>query len=139
MKFSLVAIVLAAAGHWAVLDGARVDDAGGGAVPVRAFPRQLGDWVAVEEKGLGAEMERVIGADQVTARRYLHVPSGTMAEVFVGYFASQAPGLLADREPHLPTVCLPAAGWTITRQEMAGDVHRIQQDRPEPGRRRISH
>ncbi len=106
--------------------GAKAAGGGEGALPVSAFPRQTGDWVAVEEKGIAAEVERAIGAEQVMARKYLHVPSGTMAKVLVGYFASQAPGLLVYREPHLPTVCLPAAGWTITRQEMAGDVARME-------------
>jgi hypothetical protein len=44
------------------------------------------------------------------------VPTGMLADVFLGYFASQTPSLLADREPHLPSICLPAAGWTILGQ-----------------------
>ena len=116
------AILLAGAGHWAVVRPGGTDTE----LRLAAFPRQLGDWMAVEDLELGAEIVRMTGADQVVSRRYLHVPSGAMAEVFLGYFASQAPGVLADREPHLPTVCLPAAGWAIARQDLTGDVARME-------------
>lgn len=81
---------------------------------------------AVGDVPLDPAVERAVGADQVVSRKYLHVPSGAMGEVFLGYFASAAPGVLGDREPHLPTVCLPAAGWTIVRQAEVGGAVRME-------------
>lgn len=122
----MAAMGLAAGLHWQVLVAAGHATATEDGRRLAAFPRQMGDWMAVEELALAAEVERAVGADQVMSRRYLHVPSGVMGEVFLGYFASAAPGVLADREPHLPTVCLPAAGWTVVRQEEVGGAVRME-------------
>jgi EpsI family protein len=113
--FLLAALALTAAVHWQVMSAERSSAALGILRPPR-FPGQLVDWLAVSELSLDPAVERAIAADHVVTRRYLHVPSGRLAEVFIGYFASAAPGILDDREPHLPTVCLPAAGWTIVHQ-----------------------
>ena len=112
-------LVLAAAviAHWLALASVRPSEAPPQlAQPLDRFPLQLGDWISVANLPLHPDVRATIAADQFVSRRYLHSTTGDFGELFITYFGSQSPTAAADREPHLPTICLPAAGWTITGQ-----------------------
>jgi EpsI family protein len=116
---AIAVLTLAVFAHWQLLFATRA--AGTAVAPTLAmFPNQLGDWIAISELPLAPDIVQAIGVDAVLSRRYLYVPSGILAEIFLGYFKSQTAVMMAERAPHLPTICLPAAGWTIVEQTALG-------------------
>ncbi|MCC6540561.1 MAG: EpsI family protein [Bryobacterales bacterium] len=116
MTKPLLVLAAAIAAHWLTLASVRRTEAPQLAQPLDRFPLQLGDWVSVANIPLHPDVRATIAADQFVSRRYLHSSTGEFGELFIAYFASQSPAATVDREPHLPTICLPAAGWTITGQ-----------------------
>lgn len=91
-----------------------------GEVPVRRtelvnLPQTLGDW---RQKGndfkFEKDVENVLGATDYTMREY-SLPDGRVANLYVGYYASQRSGATY----HSPQNCLPGSGWTM------GDRHTI--------------
>ena len=74
-----------------------------------SFPETLGKW-----SQRGAEIrwdkgiEAVLGATDYTMREYTD-PDGRLANVYIGYYASQRTGATY----HSPQNCLPGAGWVL--------------------------
>jgi EpsI family protein len=73
----------------------------------------LGDW---RQKGdairFGDQTESVLRVSDYTMREYV-APNGRMANLYVGYYASQRTGATY----HSPQNCLPGAGWVMREPE----------------------
>ncbi|HLM59645.1 MAG TPA: EpsI family protein [Pyrinomonadaceae bacterium] len=74
---------------------------------------QLGDW---RQKGgeirFDAQSESVLRTSDYTMREYV-LPGGRLANLYVGYYASQRTGATY----HSPQNCLPGAGWMMKQPE----------------------
>jgi EpsI family protein len=77
--------------------------------PLAELPEMLGDW---RQKGaemrFGEATERVLRVSDYT-QRYYSAPDGRIANLYVGYYASQRTGITY----HSPQNCLPGAGWVM--------------------------
>jgi exosortase D (VPLPA-CTERM-specific) len=77
--------------------------------PLTSFPSQLGQW---RQKGsdihFDADVEDVLKTTDYTMREYT-AGDGRLANVYVGYYASQRTGATY----HSPQNCLPGAGWVM--------------------------
>lgn len=74
--------------------------------PLTALPAKLGDWAAVRETPIAADVAAVLKADDTLNRDYVDT-RGAAANLFIAYFGSQDHG----RAPHSPQHCMPGAGW----------------------------
>ena len=81
--------------------------------PLAELPMQLGEW---RQKGneirFGEQTESVLRVSDYTMREYLS-PDGRLANIYVGYYASQRSGATY----HSPQNCLPGAGWVMRQPE----------------------
>lgn len=81
--------------------------------PLSELPLKLGEW---EQKGkeirFGEQTESVLKTTDYTMREYL-LPNGRLANIYVGYYASQRTGATY----HSPQNCLPGAGWVMKEPE----------------------
>ncbi len=81
--------------------------------PLSEISAQIGDW---RQKGneirFDAATETVLRTTDYTMREYV-APSGRLANLYVGYYASQRTGATY----HSPQNCLPGAGWVMTQPE----------------------
>lgn len=77
------------------------------------LPGNLGEW---RQKGseirFSPQTESVLGTTDYTMREYA-LPAGRIANLYVGYYASQRTGATY----HSPQNCLPGAGWVMTEPE----------------------
>ncbi len=77
--------------------------------PLAEIPTILGNW---RQKGseirFDASVESVLRATDYTMREY-NLPDGRIANIYVGYYASQRSGATY----HSPQNCLPGAGWVM--------------------------
>jgi EpsI family protein len=77
--------------------------------PLAELPEKLGDW---RQKGsemrFGEATESVLRVSDYTQRFYT-APDGRLANLYVGYYASQRAGVTY----HSPQNCLPGAGWVM--------------------------
>ena len=77
--------------------------------PLAELPASLGEW---RQKGdamrFGEATESVLRVSDYT-QRYYAAPDGRIANLYVGYYASQRTGVTY----HSPQNCLPGAGWTM--------------------------
>ena len=82
--------------------------------PLAELPEKLGDW---RQRGsafrFSAQTESVLGTSDYTMREYAQ-PDGRMANLYVGYYASQRTGATY----HSPQNCLPGAGWVMKEPEI---------------------
>jgi len=91
--------------NWFVLRGeAEVER-----VKLTKLPEKLGEW---QQKGseirFHASTESVLKTTDYTMREYI-LPTGRVANLYVGYYASQKSGATY----HSPQNCLPGAGWVM--------------------------
>ncbi len=81
--------------------------------PLSEIPQKFGDW---RQKGgeirFGEQTESVLRVSDYTMREYL-LPDGRLANIYVGYYASQRTGATY----HSPLNCLPGAGWVMKEAE----------------------
>lgn len=77
--------------------------------PLAELPEKLGDW---RQKGsamrFGEATESVLRVSDYT-QRYYSLPDDRIANIYVGYYASQRTGITY----HSPQNCLPGAGWVM--------------------------
>ncbi len=82
--------------------------------PLAELPEKLGDW---RQKGsemrFGEATESVLRVSDYTQRFYLS-PDGRLANLYVGYYASQRTGITY----HSPQNCLPGAGWVMREPQV---------------------
>ena len=78
------------------------------------LPTTLGDW---RQRGSEIKFEdgilSVLGATDYTMREYT-LPDGRVANLYVGYYASQRTGATY----HSPQNCLPGAGWMLNDPQL---------------------
>ena len=81
--------------------------------PLAEIPLQIGDW---RQRGaeirFGEQTESVLRVSDYTMREYI-APDGRLANVYVGYYASQRTGATY----HSPQNCLPGAGWVMRQPQ----------------------
>jgi exosortase D (VPLPA-CTERM-specific) len=81
--------------------------------PLSEISAQLGEW---RQKGdairFGEATETVLGTTDYTMREYV-TPGGRLANLYVGYYASQRFGVTY----HSPLNCLPSSGWVMTEPQ----------------------
>jgi exosortase D (VPLPA-CTERM-specific) len=77
--------------------------------PLSELPKVLGEW---RQRGddfkMGEAAEKILRATDYTMREYT-LPDGRIANIYVGYFASQRTGTTI----HSPQNCLPGSGWIM--------------------------
>ena len=82
--------------------------------PLMEFSARLGEW---RQKGneirFDANTESVLRTTGYTMREYI-LPNGRLANLYVGYYASQRSGATY----HSPQNCLPGAGWVMKQPEL---------------------
>lgn len=82
--------------------------------PLSEIPLKLGRW---QQKGgeirFDEQTESVLRTSDYTMREYA-LPDGRIANIYVGYYASQRTGATY----HSPQNCLPGAGWVMREPEL---------------------
>jgi EpsI family protein len=74
------------------------------------FPETVGQWQKIgTDKTLDDETLKVLRASDYLLRDF-QKPQGTVANLYVGYYASQRTGATY----HSPLNCLPGSGWTLS-------------------------
>jgi len=107
-RFGLLLAVLILGGilvnSWAYLGEAHVERH-----ELKNFPVQVGGWKqeGVDQR-FDAETMSVLRASDYLLRNY-RLGNGTMANLYVGYYATQRDGATY----HSPLNCLPGSGWTM--------------------------
>jgi len=86
--------------------------AAGGAAPLGGLPSRIGDWRGGQTSAFRSEVLTQLRVDDYLNRRYL-TADGRWADVYVGYYRSQAQGA----SMHSPLNCLPGAGWEPVRAD----------------------
>jgi EpsI family protein len=77
--------------------------------PLAELPQALGEWRQKgDELRFGEATESVLRVSDYT-QRYYAAPDGRIANLYVGYYASQRTGVTY----HSPQNCLPGAGWVM--------------------------
>lgn len=74
-----------------------------------AVPAEFGGWTGKDDPLTDAERKTLLLDDHV--RRVYRGPGGEMVTLFVSFHGNKERGL--QRYYHNPTVCYPAAGWTL--------------------------
>ena len=78
--------------------------------PLAQLPETLGDWRQKgDEMRFGEATESVLRVSDYTQRYYSSSSDGRIANLYVGYYASQRTGITY----HSPQNCLPGAGWVM--------------------------
>ncbi|MBS1797117.1 MAG: EpsI family protein [Acidobacteria bacterium] len=104
--------------------------------PLAALPEMLGEWRQKgDEMRFGPQTESVLRVTDYTQRFYTRPDTGRIANLYVGYYASQRTGVTY----HSPQNCLPGAGWvmrepqTVEIRTPAGRVFTANRYRIENG------
>jgi len=103
--------------------------------PLAELPANLGEWRQKgDEMRFGEATESILRVSDYT-QRYYALPDGRIANLYVGYYASQRTGVTY----HSPQNCLPGAGWvmrepqTVEIKTPAGKVFTANRYRIENG------
>lgn len=78
-------------------------------VALEALSYQLANWDG-EDTPLDADLARFIGAQSQISRQYRN-EAGDEIALYVAAWSDES--VVEDISPHPPTICYPAAGWTI--------------------------
>jgi len=109
MRFGVLLVLIVLVGvvvnTWSYLGEARVERQ-----HLNDFPETVGQWRKVgADKILDDETLKVLRASDYLLRDF-EKPEGTVANLYVGYYASQRSGATY----HSPLNCLPGSGWTLS-------------------------
>jgi EpsI family protein len=77
-----------------------------------SFPMTIGNWHAVVDPPLEADILKVLGVDDYLSRVYYR-PDHVAVGLYMGFYASQRQGDTI----HSPLNCLPGAGWEPVSQD----------------------
>jgi EpsI family protein len=108
LRFGVLLIVIVLAGilvnAWTYLGEAHVDRK-----DLKDFPQSIGAWQrTANDQILDDATLKVLRASEYLSR-YFRKPGGPIANLYVGYYASQRSGATY----HSPLNCLPGSGWTL--------------------------
>ena len=82
--------------------------------PLAGVPQTLGEWrQRADEIRFSEQTESVLRTTDYTMREY-SLPDGRIANLYVGYYASQRTGATY----HSPQNCLPGAGWIMREPQI---------------------
>lgn len=82
--------------------------------PLTELPQTLGEWrQRGDEIRFSEQTESVLRTTDYTMREYF-LPDGRLANLYVGYYASQRTGATY----HSPQNCLPGAGWVMSQPQV---------------------
>jgi len=81
------------------------------------IPWRIGRWKAQAEGSLDNSMILALKPDAYVLRDYADPSSGSVMNLFVGYFQSRQNAY----GPHSPRICLPGAGWLV-RSARIGEI-----------------
>lgn len=101
-----IALCAVFAATMAFLANARKAEVGVTRTSFDTFPMTIGNWRAVVDPPLDADILRVLGVDDYLSRIY-YQPNGTAVGLYMGFYGSQRQGDTI----HSPLNCLPGAGW----------------------------
>ena len=109
MRFGIVLVVILLVGvvvnAWSYLGEAHVERR-----DLSEFPETIGTWQRTgTDKILDDETMKVLRASDYLLRDF-RKPAGTVANLYVGYYASQRTGATY----HSPLNCLPGSGWILS-------------------------
>jgi EpsI family protein len=79
---------------------------------LQMLPTKMGNWIAVGDQAMEADVEEYLKPDEYLMRAYRHEDGGGDISLFVAYFKS----LQSGYGPHAPNICLPGSGW-LTRMQ----------------------
>jgi EpsI family protein len=101
----LILLMGAIVNTWSYLGEAHVERK-----DLKAFPQTVGSWQKTgNDQILDDETLKVLKASDYLLRDF-RKPEGTIANLYVGYYASQRSGATY----HSPLNCLPGSGWTLS-------------------------
>ena len=80
-----------------------------GPLPPASLPRQVGPWIAAEDRRLEAEILEMIEPDAHLLRLY-EAPGRSPIWIYLGLYASRGS---YKKAAHDPEVCYPAQGWEV--------------------------
>ena len=80
------------------------------AISLSEYPRKISDWNA-GSVGLDKDIESVLHLEDFWAASYIS-SDGRAASLLIAYYADESVAKL-----HQPTVCYPAAGWTVKEKK----------------------
>jgi len=109
MRFGVLLVLIVLVGvvvnTWSYLGEAHVERQ-----QLNDFPETVGQWRKVgADRILDDETLKVLRASDYLLRDF-EKPEGTVANLYVGYYASQRSGATY----HSPLNCLPGSGWTLS-------------------------
>lgn len=109
LRFGVLLALILVAGivvnAWAYLGEAHVDRKN-----LKDFPQSIGTWQKTgNDRTLDDETLKVLRANDYLLRDF-RKPAGPVANLYVGYYASQRSGATY----HSPLNCLPGSGWTLS-------------------------
>ena len=109
MRFGVLLVLILAVGvvvnAWSYLGEARVERK-----DLKDFPESIGAWQRTGvDQILDDETMKVLRASDYLLRDF-RKPAGQVANLYVGYYASQRSGATY----HSPLNCLPGSGWTLS-------------------------
>ncbi len=79
-------------------------------LPVEEFPRQIGQWRAVEDNEVTEDVRKALPTAVIVDRQYVNGEGRVLNVVLVT--ASEM------RDIHSPAVCLPGSGWVTAKDEL---------------------
>jgi hypothetical protein len=79
-------------------------------LPVEGFPKQIGQWRAVDENAVSEDVQKALPTATIVDRDYRDAEGRTMNVVLVT--------AREMRDIHSPAVCLPGSGWQTDRDEL---------------------
>jgi exosortase D (VPLPA-CTERM-specific) len=86
------------------------------------FPKRFGEWRQLgEERRFAPAIEKSLAADDYIAVQFSRSPDAPALDFFSAWYRD----LSADGVQHTPEICLPGAGWEISKVEridIAGDL-----------------
>lgn len=80
---------------------------------LRDFPKELGEWTAINEQRIDDRTMKILQVDDYIMRNYRN-SEGEIIGLYIGYFKSQREG----KGIHSPRQCLPGSGWTPVNVEI---------------------
>ncbi|HSE18621.1 MAG TPA: EpsI family protein [Pyrinomonadaceae bacterium] len=114
LRFGVLLVLILVAGvlvnAWSYLGEAHVERKG-----LKDFPQNVGAWQKTgNDQILDDETLKVLRASDYLLRDF-RKPDGQVANLYVGYYASQRTGATY----HSPLNCLPGSGWTLSEPAKA--------------------